>query len=261
MPKYLLAIVVLITFVAGLSYAAGGYEYWPDAHTLGLWHMNEGGGDRIVDASPNGFDGVVVGKADWGQEEWKKSGKVGKSFAFDGNTAINLGVQEKLIRCDADAITVEAWVYPEELDKLICCHWGAGSSWGSWEFVGTRFGVVTMDGRASVVAAGGQQLSLQEWQHVAGTYDGKTIRLYINGEPAGSTEHSGKFSPWTGGLDVVIGSKASLEYHWNGLIDEVRISSIAREPAELSPNLEGPQAVRFGVTTIPTLWAKMKSSY
>ena len=35
-----------------------------DAQTLALWHFDEGGGDRVVDASPFGHDGVAVG-AQW----------------------------------------------------------------------------------------------------------------------------------------------------------------------------------------------------
>jgi hypothetical protein len=261
MPKYLSVIVALVSvFAATLSYAAGGFEYAPDADTLALWHMNEGG-DKIVDASPNGFDGVVEGKADWGEEEWKKGGDPGRSFVFNGTTVINVGVEEKLII--PDAITVEAWVYPQDLSgwKLICCHWG-GAVVGSWH-LGVESGIAKfhISTENGVAFAGTQQLSLQEWQHVAGTYDSKTIRLYIDGQEVALTNHGGEFAPGDPNHDVVIGSKASREFQWNGLMDEVRISSVARDPAELSPNLEGPQAVGVNVRTLPALWAKIKSGY
>ena len=126
MLRYLSAVAILhLAFGAALSYGAQGFEYAPDNHTLALWHMNEGSGDIIGDASPNGFDGLVEGTANWGEEEWKKGGDTGKSFDFVGVTVINVGPEDKLIT--PDAITVEAWVYPRDLGgwKLICCHWGS----------------------------------------------------------------------------------------------------------------------------------------
>ena len=75
--------------------------------------MNEGAGDKIIDASRNGFDGKIEGKAEWGAEDWKKGGVSGKSFAFDGSTAINIGNIKELI--NLNAITVEAWFFVEDL--------------------------------------------------------------------------------------------------------------------------------------------------
>ena len=58
--------------------------------------------------------------------------------------------------------------------------------------------------------------------------------------------------------DVIIGSKNTRQFKWKGLIDEVRISAIAREADVLSPNLEAPQAVEFTELTLPLLWGSLK---
>ena len=261
MLRVLSTTILVLTFAATLSYAAGGFEYAPDAHTLALWHMNEGDGDSVIDASPNGFDGVVEGSPGWDEEGWKKGGDPGSSFAFDGTTVINVGPQEALIV--PEEITVEAWVYPEDLGgwKLICCHWG-GAVVGSWH-LGVEAGIAKfhISTGGGVGFTGIQQLNLQEWQHVAGTYDSNSIRLYINGEEIAETGHAGEFVPGDPNHDVIIGSKASREFHWNGLMDEVRISSVAREAAELSPNLTAPQSVEFGVQALPTLWGRLKGRH
>ncbi|MBD3181650.1 hypothetical protein GF312_05110 [Candidatus Poribacteria bacterium] len=258
---YSICIVMLLLFIYAVSqsYAAQGFEYIPDAHTLALWHMDEGGGDELADESPNGFTGVVEGNPNWGEEDWKFDGNPGSSFVFDGNTLINIGPQEDLIF--PEEITVEAWVYPESLDgwKLICTHWG-GAVVGSWHF-GVEAGTLKLhiNTDAGTGFAGSQQLALQEWQHVAGTYDSETIRVYVNGVETDAVNHGGDFDPGNPEHDVIIGSKSSRELNWNGLIDEVRISSVARMPEELSPNLEGPQDVMYHVNSMPALWGALKS--
>ena len=45
-----------------LSFAATGFEYQSDEHTLGLWHFNEGSGNAVKDASKNKIKTVIEGK-------------------------------------------------------------------------------------------------------------------------------------------------------------------------------------------------------
>ena len=41
------------------SFAATGFEYQSDEHTLGLWHFNEGSGNAVKDASKNKIKTVI----------------------------------------------------------------------------------------------------------------------------------------------------------------------------------------------------------
>ena len=240
--------------MAGLSFAADGFEYLPDEATLGLWHFD---GDDVVDISDNGVKGEVEGKAVWdANQDWNKENKPGKSFVFDGNTVISLGEAEVLI--PKVEITIEAWVYPEDLSswRLICTNWdGPPGAYhlGVQEGI-AKFHINTDKGVAFAGAA--KPLELEEWQHVAGTYDSNQIKLYIDGKEISSTNHGGKLVG--GGFDVIIGSKNTRQFKWKGLIDEVRISAIAREADVLSPNLEAPQAVEFTELTLPLLWGSLK---
>ena len=60
------------------------------------------------------------------------------------------------------------------------------------------------------------------------------------------------------GWNVMIGAKHGPQFHWKGLMDEVRFSSIAREPDELSPNFDEPQSVDYEPTKLSLLWANIK---
>ena len=216
-----------------------GSDYQPDEWTLGLWHFD---GENIADSSTNGVQGVIEGNAQWStNQDWHEDAKPGHAFSFDGNTLITLGHADVLI--PTDAVTVEAWVYPQDLSgwRLVGTNWDSppgayhlGVSGGYPQFeINTD-----QDGIAFVLAE--MSLEIGEWSHLAGTYDSNLnqVKLYVNGVEVASREHSGKLAD--NDFDVVIGSKNNHRYKWNGLIDEVRISSIARQPEELSPNLAKP---------------------
>ena len=246
-----IVLVIVGTFVC---YSDGGYEYIPDENTLGLWHFNDG---KVTDESNNGVKADIEGKGAWdNNQDWNKENVAGKSFKFDGNTVISLGKADELI--PDIAITVEAWVYPEDLTgwRLICANWDGppGAFHLGVSNGGTKFHINTSKGTSSAEAGG--VLELEKWQHIAGTFDSKTIKLYIDGKEAASTNHSGKLQK--GDYDVVIGSKNTRQFKWMGLIDEVRISDIARDPDILSPNLTGPQSVEFTNSTLPVVWGRLK---
>lgn len=66
-----------------------------------------------------------------------------------------------------------------------------------------------------------------EWYYVVGTYDGSTQKIYINGALNQQQARSGSIV--TNSFDLAIGE--NLEQtgrHWDGMIDEVRISDTAR---------------------------------
>jgi hypothetical protein len=260
MSKSIFTIVVLTVLMSisqMISYAAGGFEYIPDNHTLALWHMNEGSGDKIADESPNSFEGVVEGNHDWGEEEWKKGGNAGSSFVFDGTTFINIGNVKELIT--PNAITVEAWVYPEDLNgwKLICCNWSGppGAFHLACDNATPKFHINTTNGGANASAS--QQLQTSQWYHIAGTYDSGSgeIQIFIDGEVAGTANHGGNLAD--NDYDVIIGAKHAGDFPWNGMMDEVRISDIVRESDELSANLTKPMPVN-ALCTLTTTWGVIK---
>jgi hypothetical protein len=79
-----------------------------------------------------------------------------------------------------------------------------------------------------------------EWLYVVGTYDRTTLRLYLNGtEVATNPQTAAIRSDST--VNVGLGNRADdwgLTYDLNGLLDEVRISNAARNPAWIKASYE-----------------------
>ena len=67
--------------------------------------------------------------------------------------------------------------------------------------------------------------------HVAATYDGTMIRLYIDGSLVASTAATGGLSP--GVTDLTIGRPDYPDARWQGLIDELAIYPTALPPARI----------------------------
>jgi hypothetical protein len=87
----------------------------------------------------------------------------------------------------------------------------------------------------------GSTLSVGQWYHVAVTYNGTDMQLYLNGVPDGNpAPHSGGILNSTARL--TIGSKDNSGDWFDGLIDEVRIFDYVRTQEEIQSTMNQPLA-------------------
>jgi hypothetical protein len=141
------------------------------------------------------------------------------------------------------AITLEAWIYPTNF--LDAAHkntiigkdyWGAGNNEG----FAFRYG--SGNRTLSFVVSNGttgwnevtaiNALTLNTWQHVAATYNGSAMKIYVNGIQVGSLNRTGAIPP--SARDLLIGQCPAAARYMNGSIDEVRIWNIARSAQDIS---------------------------
>ena len=75
-------------------------------------------------------------------------------------------------------------------------------------------------------------MTLTQWVHLAGTYDGNTLRLYRNGQQVATATAPGGMNQCSG--ITAVGSRNSQDQHWfPGAIDEVRIYGRALPAQEI----------------------------
>jgi hypothetical protein len=229
------------------------------ADVVGLWLFDEGQGDSVKDSSGNGNDGIIEG-AQWAD------GKFGSALLFDGETtrvvipsSDSLNVPEQ--------VTVEAWIFPKELHddiNAVAQKWGDLSNRRQYQI-----GVIDPDGTARFYVSHtgtdhqrpiGEGVSANEWTHIAGTFDGEVIRVFINGVFSAELDSPGGLNQ--SDIDFFIGGygpdeEYTLNRHFNGIIDEVRVSDVALTEDEIKRSMEGFSAVSPG-GKLPTVWAKIK---
>jgi Concanavalin A-like lectin/glucanases superfamily/Secretion system C-terminal sorting domain len=143
-------------------------------------------------------------------------------------------------------ITVEAWVKLNSLTDIPTIigneDWSNGEAGyilrvDNYVNINTpQFQVGTNNNWQSASAPSGS-IPLDTWTHVAGTFDGSAIRVFINGVEEGYTPHDGSIIPST--IDIRIGShwNSYVDRMWNGVIDEVRIWNVAHSEEEIFSNM------------------------
>jgi uncharacterized repeat protein (TIGR01451 family) len=90
-------------------------------------------------------------------------------------------------------------------------------------------------------------LGANQWHHVVATYDGSTMRVFVDGASQGSLAKTGNISPTVGGESVWIGHGDQPDNRdWSGQfegdLDEVRISRVARSPAWIATQFNNQSA-------------------
>jgi len=99
-------------------------------------------------------------------------------------------------------------------------------------------------------ASKGSAIATGAWTHIAGTYDGANIRLYINGEQAGSASQTGTVESSTGSYGgIAIGTRKSgstLDQHVNGKVATTSVWSSGLTHAQIK-DIYNSQRSRFGL--------------
>jgi hypothetical protein len=191
-------------------------------------------GNPVVDASGWGRDGTL--HAFTGDIANKAvPGQVGSyAISFDGTSdnvqVASFGVFTKT--------TVSAWVYrrtgaPTARETIVSYKekTGCGLVLALEGQVPKLYANVAGTWRS--ITDGANQVSPNQWVHLAGTYDGSTMRLYRNGVEVKSAVYAGSMKNDCADT-TAIGSRNSNNQHWfPGAIDEVRIYPRAL-PAEVA---------------------------
>jgi hypothetical protein len=203
------------------------------AGLVAAYSFGEGTGGSVADSTGNGNTGTITNAT------WTTSGKFGNALVFNGTNA-KVTIPDASALDLTTAMTLEAWVYPtttptnwstilhKEIDRYYIA---AGSNTGAPAVGGTfTSGNTNLYGAAPMTA--------NVWTHVAATYDGTTLILYLNGNPVSSKAVAGSLT--VSGSPVSIGGTAAYGEFFTGRIDEVRIYNRALTQAQVQQDMAQP---------------------
>ena len=218
-------------------------------------------GKTIVDDSGNGLDADIIANTEI------VKGKYGDAIRITnvGADCVNVPASDELKI--TGEITMAAWINQDAwstdgqwFDKN-CHNGGEHSSYGIGAFGGgASFNMFLGTGNGRPTLNKPHALDTKTWHHVVGTYDGATMKVYVDGEVA--AEHEEKFDfKGTNDQDLRIGcSKDRPNYTFeNGSIDEAAVWRRALSEDEINEIMnEGFLAVSPR-DKAATMWGSIKS--
>jgi len=155
-------------------------------------------------------------------------GVIGKSRNFSKGKGVNCGAEIKTFPSGASPHSSEAWFKAKMINTTVLA-WGAWSSQGKVVMNLASPSHMSMDcwfGGANV--KGDTTIPMSEWVHVVHAYDGTKARLYVNGVLDHTDGSDYMKIPDTASFYIGGWRQVSGTYDFDGDIDEVRISKVAR---------------------------------
>lgn len=227
-----LAVACMATLcAAGTASAATG----PVAH----WRFDEGAGTDAADSSGNGNAGKLQGGVSW------VAGKRLGAVQFDGSTGVVRVASSASL--EPANVSVSAWIKRNGSPGLFRHIVGKGAlaceaaSYGLYTGPDGGLSFYVSDGiNWTRSADAGMAAWDGQWHHVAGTFDGQALRLFLDGVQVGSAV--ARTTPITYTLqdpnDLLLGDYAGCGGHaYDGALDEAKIWNRALSAAEVSADM------------------------
>lgn len=202
---------------------------------VGAWSFSEGGGSTAGDASGLVNNGTLTAAG------WSATGKFGSALILSGGNG-SLGVPDAASLDLTSGMTIEGWVKPTS----------APSGWTALAHKDVdRYYLMASSSSGNAPAAGGTftnggdtvfgttALAVGVWTHLATTFDGSQMKLYVDGALVATKARASTLTTSTGLLQIGNDSYGEM---FPGAIDEVRIYNRALTQAEIQSDMSRPVA-------------------
>jgi len=210
--------------------------YSPDAFTVGLWHFDEADGvTTLTDASGNALHGQVSGNPR--REDSPRLG-YGRQMVFDKVDDFVQIPANPLLNLWNTPFTIELWfsMLSKPQTQYVLIKKGNENTQQFELALSAERGLVgrvwDASGNMHTVSSGSIEVfNTQQWYHAALTWDMDTLKLYLNGVIK-EKRHVPSPLRFQSTESVAIGGTSLGGSLFHGVLDEIRISHIARESWE-----------------------------
>ncbi len=217
---------------------------------VAAYGFNEGAGTTAADASGNTNTGTLSGAT------WNAAGRYGSALSFDGSNDW-VTIADKSVLDLTSAMTVEAWVYASSSSgwrTVLLKEGSAGLSYALYSSDAGSRPSGWIRRTSDIDATGTSAIATNTWVHLAATYNGSTLTLYVNGVQAATRAITGAIVTST--LPLRIGGSAAWGEYFAGRIDEVRIYNRALSASEIQTDMNTPVGAAgptpdFSLSTAP----------
>jgi len=190
------------------------------------WKLDETSGLTAADSSGNGNDGTLINMTG---NEWT-TGMVDGALAFDGDNDAITGIGD----CPTGNFTVAGWAKDTggggwkvfySAEQEIWFGVDSGATPAIWLDCGGN-------GNGAQTAAG--TWTLNTWHHIAATWDGTTVHIYLDGVDMGITTFGTPENPLAVAAVIGAWSGNPNDENWFGTLDDVRLYNRALSADEIA---------------------------
>ena len=216
--KVSLTLICLCLFTISLVFIGQSSAVIDKKTVVGMWLLNDSGGNTAKDSSGNKNDGTLVGKPKW------IDGKFGKALEFDGTSGVEIA--------NPDNFDFLTWTYVfwfkapagGDYPNLIGRQFDNAHGWTfHLDPAGATFRIrIDSDGGINQLPTVPMNVRDDKWHHGAATQDDKAnkVNLFIDGNK-GEKTYLGKYKNSGGFLKIALAAVGAVNF--NGAIDDVAI--------------------------------------
>lgn len=225
---------------------------------IGRWHFTPASRERqTFPAEVGERPATLIGPPRFGRDQPRALELAGE---IDGEKQrLVIAADHSTVNVPAQAMTVEAWVRVDQTQEwggIVSCLQDNGSFERGW-LLGFRkttfcFAVSSATKQRLTYLTSRRMFEPGYWYHVAGTYDGTTMRLFVDGRPvAESKEQSGAIAyPEAAPFSIGAYEDKDELYPLRGGIEQVSLWKRALSPAEVAERFQSRQKYFPGIVAV-----------
>lgn len=202
------------------------------------YQMTDGSGTTLTDNSGNGHTGTLSINTTW---ETSPIRFTANALSFDGTDDV-VTISRKAEHDISSAITLEAWVYATKSSGVqnVIAKSAAGGSSG-YIFPRTDDGWTNTTFWLYIAGSGWRAFSApfpgrDAWHHLAATYDGSNVKIYVDGTLQTTQAQTGAIAT-SNSIAITLGNQPGLNEFFGGAVDEVRVWDIVRTEAQIQASM------------------------
>lgn len=171
----------------------------PSPQPVYYWKLDETAGNSTNEA----INGLPYQLENISGNEWL-TGVLNGALNFDGNNDDDDYIDLGSLDAPVSSVTFSAWINPDDLDgagegRILAKSTGISESDHYWMLSTIKSGSVFVprvrlraNGSVTTLIGNSEQhVRENQWQHIAATYDGSILRLFLNGVQVGTVSKSG----------------------------------------------------------------------
>ena len=202
-------------------------------------------------------------------------GKFGEAVQLGGGAGARIQITDDIKKAELPSkeMTVELWAWDEQFIEwggyIVAVQdngafekgWLFGTRWKAFSFALSSEDADDGDGLLTYLNSA-NSYDMNEWYHVVGTYDGKEMKIYVNGKLEGTSGVQSGAINYPDRVFFSIGAYKddNEDFVHKGMLDEVRLYDRALSEKEVLNNLQAEGLAVEPAGKLSLTWGQIKAA-